>query len=92
MEFIIELLLDLVIEGSIELSSNNKTPKWLRYPLAIFIILFFTIVIIGLFILGIFILNKDTFAGIFVIAVSLVMAVSIIIKVRMVIKEKHLKK
>lgn len=30
MEFVIELLLDLIIEGSIEVGKNKKVSKWIR--------------------------------------------------------------
>lgn len=45
MEFIIEFIVELLFEGSFELSKTKKTPKWLRYPLIIFI----TILFIGIF-------------------------------------------
>ena len=33
MEFLIELILELIFEGSMEISSNRKVPKIIRYPL-----------------------------------------------------------
>ena len=42
MEFIIECILELLLEGSIEVLPNKKISKWIRYPLAIFVILFFS--------------------------------------------------
>ena len=32
MDFIIELVMELLLEGSIEISSNKKVSKWIRYP------------------------------------------------------------
>lgn len=39
MDLIFEFLAELILEGSIELGLNKKTPKWLRYPLLLFIAL-----------------------------------------------------
>ena len=41
MNFIIELLVELILEGTFELSKTKKTPNWLRYPLIIIIFLIF---------------------------------------------------
>ena len=41
MDFIIELLVELLLDGSFELSKTKKTPKWLRYPLIIIVMLIF---------------------------------------------------
>lgn len=44
MEFLIELVLELILEGSMEISSNRKVPKIIRYPLIGLIFLFFLVV------------------------------------------------
>jgi len=49
MEFLIEELLNLIFEGSIEISSNKKVSKWIRYPLIVIIILFFSVIILSIF-------------------------------------------
>lgn len=67
MEFLIELLIDLIIEGSIEISSNKKMNKWVRYSLIILIVLFFTVIIMGLFIIGILLIKKNILASLFII-------------------------
>lgn len=41
MDFIIELLVELLLDGSFELSKTKKTPSWLRYPLIIIVMLIF---------------------------------------------------
>ena len=39
MDFLIELIGDVLIEGSFELATNKKVSKWIRYPiLSLFII------------------------------------------------------
>lgn len=41
MDFILEFLLELVVEGGMEASGNRKLSRWIRYPLMILTILFF---------------------------------------------------
>lgn len=70
MEFIIELVTELVLEGSFELSKNIKTPKWLRYPLIILVALFFITVIAIIFTLGIVTLKESTIIGLLLIIIA----------------------
>lgn len=39
MDYLIEFLIELILEGSFELSQTKKTPNWLRIPLFILILL-----------------------------------------------------
>lgn len=82
MEFFIELILELIFEGSIELSKSNKTPKYIRYPLIVIILLFSIIVIGFIFFVGALLLKENIMAGIFIILIGLVMLVSAIVKFR----------
>jgi len=82
MEFLIEELLNLIFEGSIEISSNKKVSKWIRYPLIVIIILFFSVIIFGLLILGIAIMEDNMLAGILIVLLSLILLVGCIIKFR----------
>ena len=38
MEFIFEMVLELILEGTLEISKNRKVPKIIRYPLIFFIV------------------------------------------------------
>ena len=87
MEEIIEIVLDLILEGSMELSQNKKLPKWIRYSLIGFLILFFSIVIISLFIIGLVIL-KESILGYLIIIISLLLLIGGIIKVKKVYSKK----
>lgn len=80
MEFIIELVTELVLEGSFELSKNIKTPKWLRYPLIILVALFFIAVIAIIFTLGIVTLKESTIIGLLLIIISIAFTVYCIAK------------
>lgn len=88
MEFVIELLLELIFEGSIELSSNRKVPKWIRYPLIVLIVLIFTVLIVGMFIIGIFILDETILCGVFFVGLSIFFLVGSIIKFKKLYLEK----
>jgi hypothetical protein len=80
MEFIIELITELVIDGSFELSKNIKTPKWLRYPLIILVALFFIAVIGIIFTLGLVVLKETAIIGTLIIIIAIAFAVYSIAK------------
>ncbi len=82
MEYLIEFIFELILEGSLEASKNSKIPKWIRYPLIVMIILFF-IVVIGLILFtGVISLKKNALVGTFLIIIGLLMLVMSIIKFR----------
>lgn len=82
MEFIVELLL----EGSIEISSNKKISKWIRYPL---IVLFFLSVICLILFLGISLFNKNILGGLFVIDIGIILLILSMVKFRKVYIKKE---
>lgn len=82
MEFIVELVLDLFVEGGIEVSSNKKISKWVRYPIAAILILFFSSIIFGLIFAGILSLKNSLVGGILIIVVGLLMLGTCIYKFR----------
>lgn len=83
MDFLIEILLELVFEGSIEISSNKKVPKWIRYPAIIFISLFLGVVIFGLIGTGIYVIvNGNIPVGTMILIIGLVLLTFTIIDFR----------
>ncbi len=82
MEFLIEVLIDLILEGSIYLSTNKKVPSFIRYFLIFFIVLFFITIIGGLFVLGIVISYQNKVAGLFIIIISLIFLILCILEFR----------
>lgn len=82
MEFLIEVLIDLILEGSIYLSTNKKVPVFIRYFLIFFIVLFFVTIIGGLFVLGIVISYQNKVAGLFIIIISLIFLILCILEFR----------
>ena len=88
MEYLFEFIFELALEGSIELSKSKKVPKFIRYPLIVFIILFFLAVIGLIFLTGILILKENIMAGIFFIIIGMFMLVMSIIKFKKVYLKK----
>lgn len=88
MEFLAELLFELIFEGCFELSSNKKLPRYVRYPFIILIVLFFLTVILGLIFLGFMILDKTVLGGVFIILVGIMLGIGSVIKFKQVYAEK----
>lgn len=88
MDFLIELILDLILEGSIELSSNKKVPKWIRYILIAFIILFFVSVCLLLLLVDLFILKENILIGVGVLILIIIFIFFGIRKVKIIYFEK----
>lgn len=90
MDFILELLFELFVEGTLELSKNIKVPKTIRYPLLGLIILFVIAVIVGIFVLGIALFTEDMFFSIMMFALGAFFLVGISIKNYKFFKNKKL--
>ncbi len=80
MEFLIEFLVDLILEGSMEISEDERMPKWLRYICLTIVTIVFGVVTIGLFVLGIFAGKENIYAGIFFIIIAFILLISGIVK------------
>lgn len=82
MEFIIELILELFIEGGIEAAQSSKVPKVIRYPLLAIIFLVFIAIIAAIILIGVSLLKDNNFWGILLILLGLFMLIFTIIKLR----------
>lgn len=91
MEFIIELILDLLLEGSIEASKSEKVPKPVRYILIALISLFFLAVIGLIIFLGIDTLKNSKLAGIIVISMGVLLLILAIMKFKKIYLKKKVK-
>ena len=78
LDILIEILIELIFEGSSELLKNNKVPKWIR----IIIASIFISIIFALIVLGILILRKSIIGGIIIIGFGLFLLIGSIIKIR----------
>lgn len=89
MELIFEFICELLLEGSIEISSNKKISKWIRYPLIFLIIFFFLSIIELILFLGIIVFNKNVIGSLFIISVGVVLLILSIIKFRKIYIKKE---
>lgn len=80
MEFVMELLMELILDVSVEAGKSSKVPKPVRYLLAFMISLFILAVICLIIFAGILCLNNSVIAGIFLILVGLFMLIMCIMK------------
>ncbi len=82
MEYIFEFILELVLEGGIEVSKSRKIPNYIRYPLIGILSLFFIAVIGLVFIAGILLLKENIPSGILLILVGLFLLIMSAIRFR----------
>lgn len=80
MDLLFELIAEIILEGSMEIASNRKISKWIRYPILGLLVLFFAVLIFGIILLGIILLDDNILAGIFMIALGIFFLVASIIK------------
>lgn len=71
MDLLFEFIFELLLEGSVEISSNKKVSKWIRYPIIFLLAAFFSIIIFGIIIIGILSLKSNLGMGIFFILLGI---------------------
>lgn len=92
MEFIFDLIFELLLEGIIEVSSNKNISKWIRYPLSIILILFFSFLIFLLIYLGVLLMKENWLCSLFFITVGIIMLIGCLTKFKEIynkIKKKN---
>ena len=82
LEILFEIIGELFLEGGLEIAANKKISKWIRYPLALLLILFFTALIGGLIVIGISILDSNIAVGLFLIILGSILMVMGLIQLR----------
>ncbi len=82
METIFEFILELLLEGSIEISKSRIIPKYIRYPLIGLLSLFFLAVLGLIFVAGILVLKESLLGGIFLILLGVFLLVMAVLKLR----------
>lgn len=89
MDFIIEFIVELFIEGSVEIGTDKRISKFIRYPLLILVLLFY-IAIIGIIVfVGIGILAENIILGIIMILIAVFLVFITIFAFRKKLKEKN---
>lgn len=86
MELLLELIFELLIEGSTQIAKDKKLNKWIRYPVAVLLSLFILVVIGAMLVVGIIFLtepetDKKLF-GVLFIVFDIVLIISAIKKIR----------
>lgn len=80
MEFLFDLIFDLIMEVGMEASENIKIPKCIRYLIIAVISLFFIAVIGLIFFVGVISIDENIFLGVFFILLAVVMLILSIFK------------
>ena len=88
MDLLFEIIIELFFEGSIEIVSNKKINKWIRYPILILLTLSIIIVIIGILILGIYSFKENIVISIILIICSILLTIGSIIKFKNIYNER----
>lgn len=82
MEYILELILELALEGSISVSKNKRIPKYIRYPFLVMLSLFFMMVIGLIIFVGVCSLKESIPLGVTFLIIGIWMWVACTIKFR----------
>lgn len=88
MDLIFEFIAELLLEGGLEIGTNKKISKWIRYPILIIILAFVGGIIALLFILGITLLKTNILAALLLITVTLILLIGSIYKFKKILQEK----
>lgn len=89
MEYIIELLLELVLEGMMEASKSDRLPQGLRYLLITLLSLFFVGIIGILFFIGRITIQDNIIVGLFFLLLGLSFLIASILKFKNVYFRKE---
>lgn len=87
MDFLIELIGEIFIEGLFELATNKKVPKLIRYPLLTLFILLYLALVGLLILLGIRIYFDNKIASFVLFGLALGLLVITIVSIRKKMKE-----
>ena len=88
MDLLIELILDLLFDSSMEIIKSEKISKKIRIPLFVFIILLFLVIIIGIIILGFMLESESKLISLIVILLGIILLILFIIKFKKIYQEK----
>lgn len=88
MDDILEFILELILESGVELSSNKKITKWIRYPIIFIISILFIASILLIFFLGVVIYKESIALSIAFIILSIALSIGGINKFKKIYLEK----
>lgn len=75
MDFILEIVFEFLIEGGVDVASNKKISKFIRYPLIIIFSCLYLCIIFLLFSLGIFVYRSNSLASLIIILLDFTLIV-----------------
>ena len=87
MDFLIELIGEIFIEGLFELATNKKVPKLIRYPLLTLFILLYLALVGLLILLGIRLYFDNKLASFILLGLAIGLLVITIVSIRKKMKE-----
>lgn len=87
-EFIIELILELIMEGSVSICKSKKVSKWIRYPL-IFLVSLISLGIVGIVLVTAFdVMDDSIIGGLAILAIAIFILVCMIREIVKTYNEK----
>lgn len=87
MDFLIELIGEIFIEGLFELATNKKVPKLIRYPLLTLFILLYLALVGLLILLGIRLYFDNKLASFILLGLAIGLLIITIVSIRKKMKE-----
>lgn len=88
MEVIIEILCEVVLDGIVEVITNQKINKWIRYPLTAVFLSFYLCVIVLIGVLSIKLWHESILASIVLIAINLLLIIGLVLIIKKVISKQ----
>ena len=89
MDILLELIMEIVMEGTVYTAKNKKVPLWIRIPLILLLLLFFGFIIIGCFLVGVCMMRDEGFfEGLSMMGISFLM-LAVLIKQVYDYKQEH---
>lgn len=88
MEWLIELIGEILIEGSFELATNKKINKWIRYLLFGILTFLFSLVILGIAYLAIRVWKESVSIALILFGIDLFLIVASFKRIQKEIKKK----
>lgn len=82
MELIFELIAEVLVDGGIEVGTNKKISKWIRYPILFILISLFLAVTFLVIFVGISIFEKSALGSILIIFVGIILFIGVIFRFR----------
>ena len=87
-EFIIELIFELIMDGSVSICKSKKVSKWIRYPL-IFLVSLISLGFVGIVLVTAFDMMDDSIiGGLAILAIAIFFLVCMIREIIKTYKEK----